>query len=301
MRKFWTKKKTRKGQKRKYKAKGGLTGKQMKTVKRVAKKVAAKEDTRQSYQKTYKLQMTAGLNPMLTKGSIKPVRAILKYGDFDGASGILLYSPLAYFGTASVVVNLTNSCYDPSIPAGGHQPRGWDQLVGSGVGFLSYRVIKMKTVYHVTCNAYNETNTTTGSPAVYVPSMALITLQRCNLSGSNNYDSVTYNSQNYPYSLAELSGIKGTGVKLYSIPCDGKVHKLTMTTRHTDIYGKISPTDGWQATGADPTTYTFSHRLLYQPPNACINANDFTSHQCRVRHETYFTVELRQPVAIPPS
>lgn len=302
MSKFYgSKKRKRKSWRKTYKKgkKAGFTSKQMKTVRKVAKKVAAKEDTRQSYQKTYKLQTTAALTPFTTSGSARPIRAILKYCDLEGAVGSQEYDITDYYGSTQVMMNIRNSCYDPNLASGGHQPRGWDELTGTN--WLKYRVIKLKTVCHISCINYNQTSSGVGTPAVLCPAPAVVCFQRCNINGSGNYDSPSLTSEGFPYSLAELSGIKGTGVKLIQIPCDGKPHKISMTTRMSDIYGKVPPQDGFSLVSTSPSSYTFSHRLIAWAPNTTIVSSDVSHFQFVCKHETYLTVELIQPVSSGPS
>ena len=138
--------------------------KKSKTVKKVLS-LARKQEKKREYLKehgklAFPLSKTTSLNPLTTRASV--VRAVLRYEDHFGATReyatdstgwVPAFDPTTPSTGWSQI--LRGNPLDVWVPAGGHQPRGWDQLqqlykyyrvAGMTVKFV-LRVIPQSTQY----------------------------------------------------------------------------------------------------------------------------------------------------------
>lgn len=272
--------------------KGGLSKKAKKQVKAIARKAADGDPVA----KKYKLTASAGVAPFETKAKGGITQAVLIYQDGDSeqdsltAAGGQLGAGQIIATDVYVSANFQNSCHDPWGGAGGHQPRGWDQIKAT---FAEYRVVKLKGVFEVCCRAITIEDQT-GLPF-------LAFLQSSDLNNVY-YAPATSSSSGFNYDLMEQSmSIKRSDLK-GKVGRMGHPVKLKMTITPKRVLGhNYEDEDGWTAVGSNPSSSWLQAMRVLIYPGAPGTTVDPWPIQYWIRYKLYYTVQFRDSITDAPS
>lgn len=266
------------------KKKAGLSKKAKRQVKAIARKAADTDPVA----KRLPLSRTIARVPFQTNNR-GITEMVMMYCDSETQYGILTSG---WTGTYSFG-EIWNSGFHPYYPAGGHQPRGWDQAVAAG-GYVSYRVMKIKVVYkfYVAAEPYNAS-----TPASYnnirVPFVAMA--QLCNRNGANNYDAFNVNGQAYPYDLIEQGSAKRADLKVKTGVSEGKPVTIVITADPKKVYGhQYEDETGWTAVGSNPSSLTYS--VVARATANTLGGGGLAGTQFGITctYKAYYTIQFRQ-------